>query len=68
MIEKTGTKRELAELLSAVMKHPETPERIIRVLGDAIIDFSSAMDFDSPEIIEQSLRAYEEKHKKLKAK
>ncbi len=48
----TGSKRELAELLSGVLKHPELSERLCKKIGDEIIELSSNMDFDSADVIE----------------
>lgn len=49
-----GRRKELARLLSQVMKHPLLPASIYNDLGDAITNTMS-LDADSPEMIEQYL-------------
>jgi hypothetical protein len=52
------SKRNLAELLSEIMNHPETPTILYNAIGDAICEMSRNVNPDTPDFIEQSLVAY----------
>jgi hypothetical protein len=65
---KKDGKRELAELLSLVLKHPDLPGRLYNRIGDAVIDMSTDIDFDSADVIELSLTAYLAKNKERRTK
>lgn len=54
-----GSFATLARHLSAVMKHPLTPTLLIEDIGNRLAHYSSAIDFDTPEMIERSLKSYE---------
>jgi hypothetical protein len=50
---------ELAEAISFVLKHPDTPEILRRAVGDITCStFQSTIDYDTPEMIERGLQAY----------
>jgi hypothetical protein len=50
--------RDLAEALSFVMKHPETPAVLYNAMTDVLTDMWGEIDADAPDIIERSLEAY----------
>jgi hypothetical protein len=56
---KTGRK-ELAELISQVLKNPETPQPLKDTIHDALSFMSQYADDETPEVIEMYLNAYEE--------
>ena len=53
-------RKKLAEALSAIMKNPETPEAIYNAIGDVTTFYASFLDYDSPEVIEMALKAFDE--------
>jgi hypothetical protein len=59
----------LPQLLSAVLAHPDLPERIYSAIADNLIDMnlSAQVNFYSPEMIELTLEAYA-KHKTKRQK
>jgi hypothetical protein len=51
---------ELAEAISLVAKHPDTPFRMRRSIQDDICEINSLIDMDAPESIQRALDAYHE--------
>lgn len=56
----TGIDSDLPELLSAVLAHPDLPERIFVAIADNLLDMilTAQVNFYSPEMIERTLDAY----------
>ena len=52
-------RQELAKQLSAVLKNPNTPEALFNAMTDQVMFYSHFLDYDSPEVIEMTLEAYE---------
>ena len=50
--------RTLAEAISFVLKHPDTPESIYNALGEAVTSIQSDIDHDTPEMVEMALASY----------
>jgi hypothetical protein len=48
----------LASHIGAILEHPETPDALYNDIAERISDFSSAVDFHTPEMIKRSLVAY----------
>lgn len=56
---KADSARELAELISAVLMHPDTPVCVYNALADAVSDLFIPRNFiDGPDYIEVVLRNY----------
>jgi len=51
--------RDLPALISAVMKHPETPSLIYNALGEVLCEMSNEIDYHSPEMVARVLAAAE---------
>lgn len=49
--------RDLPALISAVMKHPETPSEIYNALGEVLTDMSNEVDYHTPEMVARTLAA-----------
>jgi hypothetical protein len=56
----------LSELLSAVLAHPDLPERLFTGIADNLLDMNltAQVNFYSPEMIEHTLDAYAKHHTK----
>jgi len=52
--------KELAELISQVLKNPKTPQPLKDTIHDGLSFMSQYADDESPEIIEMYLSAYEQ--------
>ncbi len=65
----TVSANDLPGLLSAVLAHPDLPERLYIGIADNLIDMnlSAQVNFYSPEMIEHTLDAYA-KHKTKRQK
>jgi hypothetical protein len=57
---------DLPALISAVMKHPETPSLIYNMLGESLTDLSNEIDYHAPEMIAATLAAHRERESKRK--
>jgi hypothetical protein len=49
---------DLPGLLSAVMKHPDTPTLVYNALGDALTGMGNHIDYNTPEMVGRALAAY----------
>jgi len=54
-------RHELAKQIGAVLTNPDTPESVYNALADQMMFYSQFLDYNSAEIIEMSLEAYEVK-------
>lgn len=57
---------QLARDLACIMANPETPAALYDAIADELTEMSSAIDYDTPEMIERSLTAYIAKEEKRK--
>jgi hypothetical protein len=57
---------DLPRLLSAVLAHPDLPERIFTGIADNLLDMnlSAQVNFFTPDMIERTLDAYAKHHTK----
>lgn len=58
MIDETDS-GELAGMIAAVLKHPDTPSVLYNAIADVIIDMESHIDHYSPEMVAKGLAAFE---------
>ncbi len=54
---------ELAQLIIAVRAHPQTPVTLYNAMADELCDMSSRINYHTPEIIEKSLAAFEQRER-----
>jgi hypothetical protein len=53
--------KELAQLISSILKNPSTPQPLKDTIHDSLSFMSQFADDESPEMIEMFLNGYEEK-------
>jgi hypothetical protein len=49
--------RDLAALISGVMKHPDTPTELFNAIGEVLTDMAGSIDYHSPEMVGRTLAA-----------
>lgn len=59
-------RRELADLLAAVMAHPETPTTLYNAIARELTGMSSSLDYHTPDTIERVLEASQERESRRK--
>ncbi len=65
-LDKESPAKTLAAHISAILEHPETPDALYNDIAERISDFSSDVDYHTPEMIERSLVAYASRESRRK--
>lgn len=57
---KDRNRKKLAQSLSEILNNPETPEAVYNAISDVILFYNQFIDYDSAEVIEMAMKAYDE--------
>lgn len=57
----------LAKQIADLLANPDCPENLYEAIGEVVCDMSNFINYDSPEIIEKSLIAYDRRDKKRRS-